>query len=201
MEKLYPYLQEHAADWYHCFNGYGSTGDDLPTPAIMNGTIYVITGSDRTLTYANASFPLNSNSPENSQHNFMFDESNTDWWPKRGDAQCIARKEPLGNGNLVSVFYRGVTIALSTPLWLQHLPLVPIEEVPCYSVPSTPSTGFLARIEHFLEVRRGATKEALHSRMRVCFIVFAVPTWLIALIWNRFPFTRLQFSSSFYCTQ
>jgi len=189
VEKLYPYLQEHAADWYHFFNGYGSTGDELPSPPIMNGTIYVITGSDRALNYANASFPMNSESSENVQHNFTFDESHRDWWSQRGTAQCIARKEPLGKDNLVSVFYRGVTIALSPPLWLKHLPLIPINEVPCYSVPSTPSTGLLARIEQFLEARRGASKEALHSRMRVSFIIFAIPPKLIILI--RFPFTHL----------
>ncbi|KAJ3514680.1 hypothetical protein NLJ89_g2235 [Agrocybe chaxingu] len=75
--RLYEYVKSHATDWYQHRNLYSGLGTALPDPPGMNGTLYLITGSDKAKSWANAALPQNA-SMEDLPMLFSYDPSSQD---------------------------------------------------------------------------------------------------------------------------
>ncbi|KAJ3510784.1 hypothetical protein NLJ89_g4483 [Agrocybe chaxingu] len=166
-QKLYPYLKEHAVDWYQFLNLYSGSENFLRMPAGMNGTLLVVTGSDRVKSCATAVFPVNPRDV-GLVHSFQYDESHGDycWSAERMTARTFAG---FDFSTPCSVFIRGISIALGEPLWKRNLPLVPPKEVPIYEVYAKPLFEPQDSYGRILEWAKGLDRLPSPSRPTIMF--------------------------------
>ncbi|CAA7271115.1 unnamed protein product [Cyclocybe aegerita] len=139
--RLHEYVKTHATDWYQHRNLYSGINSALPDPPGMNGTLYLITGSDKAKSWANAALPQNATMEELPML-FSYDPSSRDDRFTHIDYYTY------------SVFLRGITIALSAASWEKHLPEIPPDEVPSQSLHRRPlfdPQNRLVRIWHWLQ--------------------------------------------------
>jgi len=150
--NLYPYLREHASDWYRFLNGYS----DVPLlEPYVNSSLFIITGTDRAKIWSLAQFPPN-HSASVRQTIFRYKDD-----PKQGrtfdasyGATILSFHEKGSNaaGKLPSTFFiRGISIALSKPIWTHNIAPIPVSDLPVYYVPSIPAHGPRARLEKFIQ--------------------------------------------------
>ncbi|CAA7271111.1 unnamed protein product [Cyclocybe aegerita] len=164
--KLYPYIKEHAVDWYQSRNLYSGSENILPSPPGMNGTLFVVTGTDRATSCATALFPMDPDVAITS-HLFEYDESlENAWVAEIPSARTTYVTESMQPGQRYSIFLRGITIALGAPSWLRHLPHIPAEDVPVYVALAKPLLPPQGRIGALLEQLRGLDKLAFPTNSK-----------------------------------
>jgi len=128
--NLYPYLKEHASDWYQSANGYSDT--PLLQPKV-NGSLFIITGTDRAKTWSLAQFPPNDSELVRPTIFHYIDD------PERGrsfdtnyGASVSILHEKGGNAAGIypgTFFIRGISIALSKPIWAHNIAPIPVHDL------------------------------------------------------------------------
>jgi hypothetical protein len=155
--NLYPYLKEHASDWYQSVNAYS----DIPLlQPNVNSSLFVITGTHRAKTWSLAEFPPNDSALvrptvfryiDNPEQGRSFDTS------YGTSLSAFHEKGSNAKGRFPSTFFiRGISIALCKPIWTHNLAPIPVHDLPIYYVPSVPSCGRRADLEVFIQRLRGA---------------------------------------------
>jgi len=160
--KLFTYVKEHASDWYQFLNGYS----DLPGfDPIVNSTLFVVTGTDKTKNWNTACFPPNpSDSVTQTVFHYSDDKSRRMWHgadiEESSEMTCSAEgKYPC------ALFLRGISVALSKAAWDHGITPIPFNHLPRYYIPSIPAHGRRANFMRFIQsLRRGPSDEELDHR-------------------------------------
>jgi hypothetical protein len=154
--NLYPYLKEHASDWYQYANGYS----DMPLlQPNVNSSLFIITGTDRAKTWSLAQFPPNDSAlVRPTIFHYIDDPEQGRSFDTNYGASLFASDEKGSNaeGKFPSTFFiRGISIALNKPTWTHNIAPIPVHDLPIYYVPSVPAYGRRANLEVFIQRLRG----------------------------------------------
>lgn len=159
--NLYPYLKEHASDWYQSVNGYSDVPLLQPN---VNSSLFIITGTDRAKAWSLAQFPRNHSDlvrptifryVDDPEEGRSFDDTS-----HGASLFSFHKKGSNSSGKFPSTFFFcGISIALSKPTWTHTIAPIPVHDLPIYYVPSVPAYGRRARLEAFIQrVRPPDTK-------------------------------------------
>ncbi|KAF9532745.1 hypothetical protein CPB83DRAFT_903277 [Crepidotus variabilis] len=143
--KLHTYIKEHASDWYQFLNDYS----DIPTFApVANGTLFVVTGTDKTKVYRSALFPTHEDERlRPTSFKYVAKSVNGRVWPSAPSMTSASERLTSAKGEYPSaVFIRGLTVALSKPLWTHGIAPIPLSSLPLYYIPSIPLSGIRSDI-------------------------------------------------------
>ncbi|KAJ3514685.1 hypothetical protein NLJ89_g2230 [Agrocybe chaxingu] len=193
-EKLYPYLKRHASDWYQFLNHYS---DIPPLQPIVNGSLFVVTGSDKTKVWASAMFPQIVESA-GKRTEFTYDDSqekrkvwinNLDY-NFEGDHSSTGR--PIRGP--CSLFLRGIIVALGDASWTRAITPLREDSIPLFTLTTRPIAGNLS----ILDMLRDRYKDYPVVNRRVIFhpaiivlqmMLAAIPSTEVALfedsVWSN----------------
>jgi len=146
--KLYPYLREHVSDWYQYFNAYS----DIPlTEPTLNGTLILVTGSDRAKVWSLAQFPPSNSQPDRPTV-FRYEQptGQPSRWLEVSWVDKFCSTDTSSEGNPCAVFLRGISFALSDSSWAHGIAPIPRDVIPFYYIPSVPVIGWRADIERYV---------------------------------------------------
>ncbi|KAF9532749.1 hypothetical protein CPB83DRAFT_846283 [Crepidotus variabilis] len=138
--KLYKYVKEYASDWYQFLNDY----NDFPTlTPVVNGTLFVVTGTDKTKVYSSALFPFEEDERcRATTFKYMAKSVKDRHWSPAPSVTCSSEGLTNADGEYPSaIFIRGLTVALSKPLWTHGIAPIPLTSLPLYYIPSIPLSG------------------------------------------------------------
>lgn len=147
-EKLYPYLREHASDWYQYFNGYSDVPLAKPT---LNGTLFLVTGSDRAIEWSLAQFPSSNSQPD--RPTVFRHEQQTGknpHWVEISWIDKLCSTDISSRGKPCAVFIRGISFGLSDSSWAHGMAMIPRDVTPFYYIPSVPVIGWRADLERYI---------------------------------------------------
>ncbi|KAF9532742.1 hypothetical protein CPB83DRAFT_890428 [Crepidotus variabilis] len=148
--KLYEYIKANASDWYQFMNDYS----DFPTARpVVNGTLFVVTGTDKANFYSSALFPTDEDERMRPT-TFKYVEKNVKnrTWQIAAPVRASSEQSMTKGEHPTSVFLRGVTVALSKSLWTHDIAPIPVAVLPLYYIPSIPLLGKRSEImAHFVK--------------------------------------------------
>ena len=145
--RFYPYLKEHAASWYQYYNGDNErTAQDRHK---ANGTLYVVTGVDRAVSWSMATFPVRDRRVgEQRRFRYIADSPQSPW--KDDIGTTFHERKDLSDGAKGVVFLRMMTIALSSGEWSRNVAYIPPEEVKNYTTLSIRVPGLGSQLRRVL---------------------------------------------------
>lgn len=148
VEKLYPYVREHASDWYQFFNAYSDIPLGQPT---VNGTLFVVTGSDRAKVWSLAQFPSSNSQPDRPTI-FRFEQpaGQPPEWVEITWIEKLHSTDTSSDGNPCAVFLRGFAFSLNDSSWAHGIATIPRDLIPFYHIPSVPVHGWRADLERYM---------------------------------------------------
>ncbi|KAF8972493.1 hypothetical protein BDZ97DRAFT_836347 [Flammula alnicola] len=155
--RIYPYVKEHAIDWYQ---GYNGNGEIIAGEPVSNGTVWVITGVDRSTSWAMATFPEDSsNSGKYTRFKYNGENSESVW---EDDQRCSPdyQLQNFSDGTQGAIFLRVLAVALSPLEWSGHVTHIPSDCVPHYTVLSTPRVGLRAWVQRAMARILSSTSHA-----------------------------------------
>lgn len=133
--RLHSYIQENALEWYRYIR-------DSVEEAIPNGSLYVITGCDKTTSCGVASLPCRGGKAK-----AVYKEQDGDPWTSNAHARTNYHSATYASKTRVAVFVRGMRVSLSAFTWKRQLEYhAPYQFRPYYDILSTPVLGFRARM-------------------------------------------------------
>lgn len=156
-QNLYPYLREHATDWYQSMNDYS----DIPLlqPSV-NSSLFIITGTDTAKTWSLAQFPRSQSAlVRPTVFHYIDDPENGRSFDASYGASLFSSQEKGSNAageTPCTLFIRGISIALSKPIWTHSIAPIPVHDLPIYYIPSVPTYGRRADVEVIIQRLRRA---------------------------------------------
>ncbi|KAF9473869.1 hypothetical protein BDN70DRAFT_816630 [Pholiota conissans] len=119
-ERIHEYTKRHAPYWYQDVNGYGGV-------VHTNGSLFIVTGCDKTDNWAIASFPYYAGSKTPLQlqytHQPDFESPWTDRSTARTSSYAPSTSKSLPDSKHQCIFVRGMRISLSTKSWEETMPV------------------------------------------------------------------------------
>lgn len=160
--RIRDYVQKHALKWYQfvkkCAGDY---------PIHPNGTLYVVTGADKALRWANcvthtrkAALHRLWKPSEITYHGAT--EDSVHYWdsdPEVIHRFVFERSRPVEHVGKCALLIRGIRFAVSVRDWTEHvLYHIPPDIVPFNVIRTVPNTGLRAQIQTLKECRSGYTQ-------------------------------------------
>ena len=109
LDRIHAYASEHATDWYQYFSRYTNKG--LP-----NGSVYIVTGTDKCKSWSMASFPLSFE-----QHDGVSARLTDGRWlgsnVHRKESRRRVEDIPYPNE---CIFLRGIRMCIGGLSWIEH---------------------------------------------------------------------------------
>ena len=148
-EKLYPYLKEHALDWFQFANDYS---DLPPSRPRVNGTLFVVTGCDKANLWNNAVFPpFGEDGPRQTVFRFEEAPDSTRYWDNELQIKGFYSIDANPSRYPCALFLRGISLALSLSSWTRNMATFPPETIPLYVIPSSPVQESRSRVVRIFE--------------------------------------------------
>lgn len=180
---LTDYINKHAVDWYN----YMSHNSNTSAATVPNGSLYLITGCEKAMSWCALSFPAKWQDAGKRIDMTYEGEDYPRWRPSRWDNEkSMGLSE--GKGRHFCVFGRGIRISLSNRLWLRHLSAPPSDESPYYNILSISVLGLrsmIPRIRGRFQRKSGALLPGrekvllvlLPSCHLICIISVSIPSF------------------------
>ncbi|KAF8179143.1 hypothetical protein BJ912DRAFT_645648 [Pholiota molesta] len=150
--RIYQYIKDHATSWYQRLNG---SEDECIESPIPNGTLWVVSGVDRTDSYRMAAFPYGSGLTKSTSKTTQFrynGSSSTSPW--QGDSNLRPMHYRSGNysdGTQGAVLLSVLAVALSPEEWRQHVAYIPPRSVTNCPVLPPVVSGLRSWVENALD--------------------------------------------------
>ncbi len=148
-DKLHLYIEEHASDWYQYFNGYS----DVPLSSpVVNGSLFVVTSSDKAKVWNSALFPPDSDLEKPTVFRYTEKVPKEGRWIQSSAAMTASERDTSSKGKYpCALFLRGLSIALGQAAWSHGVAPIPLSLLPLYYIPSVPVCGRRADLERYVE--------------------------------------------------
>ncbi len=174
--SLLKYVEANAANWYRYINK-NLRGEAQASP---NGSLYLITGCDKTRSVSCVAIPIGPDTAGD-QVELQYKQGNEGRpWSSNSRAR-IRRVDAEANPDAsYGVFLRGIRISLSARSWSSKMEYTAPDLKPYYNILSMPITGRWAKILRTVESRFGPGSTVLHRRPEVIHLTSFLSTrWLI----------------------
>lgn len=156
--------------------------------AFPNGSLYLITGCDKTYSVSCVAIPLGSDTAGDLVE-LQYNQSNKEQpWSHNRRARICRFNEETNPGASYGVFLRGIKIALSSRSWSLNMEYIEPDMRPYYNILSKPVTGRLERIIRSLELRFGLGLTSIYNRPEVVQFTLIIISRSRRLILPQVPF-------------
>lgn len=150
--RIYEYIKDHGTSWYQRLNGNSNDYVESPVP---NGTLWVVTGVDRTDSYRMATFPSGQSFAKttNQRTQFSYNETspNSPWKDDNALRLMHYTSGNFSDGTLGAVLLNVLAVAISPAEWRRNVAYVPPRSVAnCPVLPSVVS-GLRSWVEQALD--------------------------------------------------
>ena len=177
--SLLRYIEENALHWYlHISKNLREV------EAFPNGSLYLITGCDKTRSASCVTIPIGPNTA-GTQVELQYQQDNTEQpWSGNHRARIRRVDAELNPGASYGVFLRGIKISLSPRSWYLNMEHTEDDMRPYYNILSKPIIGRQARFLRSVEMELSPTILG-HPEV----IKFLFPSRLTDMLENRYPST------------
>jgi hypothetical protein len=166
--RIYEYIKDHAKFWYQRLNG--SSNDYVETP-VPNGTLWVVSGVDRTDSYRMATFPyengLAKSTNKRTQFRYNGSSSASPWQGESNLRRTHYRSGNHSDGTLGAVLLSVLSVAISPAEWHRHVAYIPPRSVANCPVLPPVVSGLRSWVEHALDRIIKTTKPPSISQPKV----------------------------------
>ncbi|CAA7271134.1 unnamed protein product [Cyclocybe aegerita] len=140
-EHLQKYLVEHSLDWYqHLVH--------VSAALVHNASLYLVTGCDKTESWHMAN--LRGGSADFKERSAREGETHYDW-VRGANSRCRSMHLEDGDGQLFSIFVRGIKVALPNRIWRHKVEETLSEDIPYYDVLATSVDIYHAKVLRWLD--------------------------------------------------
>lgn len=148
-EKLYPYVKEHASDWFQFANGYSDVPRSRPR---VNGTLFLVTGCDKANLWNSAVFPpFGEDGPRQTVFRYEEAPDSTRYWDNELEIKGFHSRDTNSSRYPCALFLRGISLALSLSSWTRSMATFPPETIPLYIIPSVPVQESRSKVVRIFE--------------------------------------------------
>lgn len=161
-------MEENAVDWYlHTLSITRSSLHIIP-----NGSLYLITGCDKTQSLSTVAIPVASQSAGKNIV-LQYRQGKIPVWSDVDLVRIHTTGPERNPGASYGVFIRGLRLSLSHRIWARSLRYTPPNYKPHFNILATPIIGRRARIIRRLEQLFGPRRTSLRERPKVTvFLMF-----------------------------